>query len=333
MNKFVKLDFAPIALAALALFCSPARAQQEPYQHVPLPKELPKGVSVEAAQRLQGLIDNYKRQEPLMVTKIRDNVYLAKGGRGVNDGNVGFAVGKSGVIIVDTKNAAASEKDVIDEIAKITPLPVTTAFIDHSDNEAGITAFPAGKLTIISQLNTKTEMQESKARNAVPPEYYPTKTIDKDETLNIDGVKIRAIHWAPAHTSGDLVVYFPAQKVVFCEDLIVTDFPLAGTQIHPNLHGSVAGWIKTVKGMIALNADTYVSGHGDLFTKNDVKTKLAFIEDHWDKVKGMIAQGKSLDDIKTAFGESTEPPKPNAQGNLPPQTMTEIIYNEMMAKE
>jgi cyclase len=333
MNNLRKLALGLAAVGAFASFAALAGAQDEPYQHVPLPSQLPKGVSVEEAKRLQGLIDDYKRQEPLMVTKLKDNVYLAKGGRGGNDGNVGFAVGKTGVIIVDTKNSAASEKDVIDEIAKITPLPVDTAFIDHSDNEGGITAFPAGKLTIIAQENTKTEMQESKARNAVPPEYYPTKTIAKDETMNIDGVKVRALHWAPAHTSGDLVVYFPAQKVVFCEDLIVTDFPLAGTQIHPNLHGSVAGWIETVKGMIALNADTYVSGHGDVFTKNDVKTKLAFIQDHWDKVKSMVAQGKSLNDIKTALGESTEPPKPNAQGNLPPMTMTEIIYNEITNTE
>ena len=174
-------------------------------------------------------------------------------------------------------------------------------------------------------------MEESKARNAVPPDYFPTKTIDKDETMTIDGVRVRMLHWAPAHTSGDLPVYFPAQKVVFTGDLIVTDFPLAGTQIHPNLHGSVAGWIETVKGMLALNADTYVSGHGDLFTKNDVKTKLAFIQDHWDKVKAMVAQGKSLDEIRAALGES--PPKLNAQGNLPAPNMTEIIYNEIMNKE
>jgi cyclase len=109
------------------------------------------------------------------------------------------------------------------------------------------------------------------------------------------------LHWAPARTSGDLIAYFPAQKVMF-GDLIVTDFPLAATQIHPELHGSVAGWIESVKEMLALNADTYVSGHGDLFTKNDVRTKLALIKDKWDKMTVMVAQGKSLAEIKTALG-------------------------------
>jgi hypothetical protein len=96
----------------------------------------------------------------------------------------------------------------------------------------------------------------------------------------------------------------------------------------------VAGWIESIKEMLALDAETYVSGHGDLFTKNDVRTKLAFIEDKWDKMKPMVAQGKSLDEIKTALGESTEPPKQNAPGTLPPPMVTtEVIYNEMTSKK
>ena len=87
--------------------------------------------------------------EPLQVTKIGENLYLAKGGRGGNDANVGFAVGRTGVIFVDSKNSPESEKDVLDEIAKITPEPVSTAIILHSDHEKGVTALPAG-LTIIA---------------------------------------------------------------------------------------------------------------------------------------------------------------------------------------
>ena len=84
--------------------------------------------------------------------------------------------------------------------------------------------------------------------------------------------------------------------------------------------------------LLALDADTYVTGHGDLMTKDDVSKKLAFIQDRWDKIKAMVAQGKSLDDVKTAMGESTAPPMPNAQGNMPPASFTEIIYNELTKK-
>lgn len=215
-----------LGIIAAFLPCRPAWAQQR----------APKGVSAKDVERLQSLIDDYKRLEPLEVTKIQDNIYLAKGGRGGNDANVGFVVGKTSVIFVDSKNTAESEKDVLAEIAKITQKPVNTAIVLHSDHELGVTALPP-RLTIIAQENTKKEMEVSTARDAVPPGYFPTKTISKNETMTIDGVRVRLLHWAPAHTSGDLIAYFPAQKVVFAGDLIVTDFPLAATQIHPELHG------------------------------------------------------------------------------------------------
>jgi len=320
MHSNRKLTLGLAALAAL-VSVAPVAAQQ------PV-----KGLSQKDEQSLQALIDAYRRQDPLKVTKIGDNLYLAKGGRGGNDANVGFAMGQTGVMFVDSKNSPESEKDVLDEIAKITPKPVKTAIILHSDHEKGVTALPAG-LTIIAQENTRKEMEVSTARDAVPREYFPTKTVASDETMTIDGVRVRLLHWAPAHTSGDLTAYFPAQKVVFAGDLLVTDFPLAGTQIHPELHGSVAGWIESVKQMLALDADTFVSGHGDLFTRNDVRTKLAFLQDKWDRMKALVAQGKSLEEIEAALGESA-PSQRNPTSVIPPPSVTtEVIYKEMTVKD
>jgi hypothetical protein len=42
----------------------------------------------------------------------------------------------------------------------------------------------------------------------------------------------------------------------------------------------------------------------------------------------MVAQGKSLNDVKTALGESTEPAKPGPNGNLPFPTLTEVMYRQ-----
>jgi glyoxylase-like metal-dependent hydrolase (beta-lactamase superfamily II) len=314
-----------LSLAAIAAFISVAMSAAAQQQR-------PRGVTEKDEQSLQALIDAYRRQDPLKVTKLGDNLYLAKGGRGGNDANVGFAVGDNGVIFIDSKNSPESEKDVLEEIAKLTARPVNTAILLHSDHEKGVTALPEG-LTIIAQENTKKEMEVSTARDAVPRDNFPTKTIANDETLTIDGVRVRLLHWAPAHTSGDLTAYFPTQKVAFAGDLLVTDFPLAGTQIHPELHGSVAGWIESANKLLALDANTYVSGHGDLFTRNDVRTKLAFMQDKWDKMKAMVARGESLDEIKTALGESTPPPQRTAERIPPPSVTTEVIYNEMTKKD
>jgi glyoxylase-like metal-dependent hydrolase (beta-lactamase superfamily II) len=262
---------------------------------------------------------------PLKVANIRDNVYWAEGGAGVN---TGFIVGTTGVIVVDAKTTEDSQNEVLAEIAKVSAKPVDTVIITHSDHIKGIAAFPSS-VTIIAQENCKKEMETSHARDAAPADRRPTKTVANDETMTIDGVHLRLLHWAPAHTSGDLVVYLPDQKIVFAEDLLVTDRPPDDTPVHAALHGSAAGWFENVKGMLALDADTYVLGHGEsLFTKDDARKKMALIQGKWDKVQAMVMQGKSLSEVKAAFGEATVP-TPNAQGNLPEPSLTEIMYNEM----
>jgi cyclase len=266
---------------------------------------------------------------PLKVANIKGNVYWTQGGAG---GNTGIIVGTAGVIVVDTKTTVDSSKDVQAEIAKITPKPVDTIILTHSDGDHvnGLAGFPTG-LTIIAQENCKKEMEASAGtRGAAPQDHLPTKTIAKDETMTIDGVRVRLLHWTPAHTSGDLVVYLPDQKIVFGGDLLVTNRP--DTNIHLEKQGSVGGWIESVKGILALDADTFVTGHGDLMTKDDVRKKLALIQGQYDKVKAMAADGKSLNDVKTAMGESTAPSVANAQGNMPAPTMIEIMYNETKKK-
>ncbi len=297
MRNQRKLNFGFLAIAGLFAFATAAIAQQQP--------------------------------TPLKVANIKGNVYWTQGGVG---GNTGIIVGKNGVIVVDTKTTVDSSKEVQAEIAKITPKPVDTIILTHSDGDHvnGLAAFPLG-LTIIAQENCKKEMEASAGtRGAAPQDHLPTKTVDKDETMTLDGVRVRMLHWTPAHTSGDLVVFLPDQKIVFGGDLLVTNRP--DTLIHVEKHGMVSGWLESVKGILALDADVFVTGHGDLMTKDDVRKKLAYILDRYDKVKAMAAQGKSLDEIKTAMGESTAPPVANAQGNMPAPTITEIMYNEIKMK-
>jgi glyoxylase-like metal-dependent hydrolase (beta-lactamase superfamily II) len=286
-------------------------------------------VTVAALVSFGRLASAQQQPQPLKVSKIKDNLYWVQGGVGSNDGVI---VGTTGVIVVDTKTTADSEKGVIAEIAKITPKAVNTAIISHSDGDHvnGLAAFPAG-LTIIAQENCKKEMEASAgSRNPAPQDRLPTKTYNKTDNLTIDGVRLRLYHWAPGHTSGDTIVYLPDQKVVFGGDLLVTTRPDTG--IHLDKNGSAAGWIENAKGMLGLDADTYLTGHGDVMTKADVQKKLDFIQDKYNKIKAMAAQGKSLDEIKTSFGEPTATPPPNPNGAPPAATLTEVIYKEVAKK-
>src|ERR1700720_3466618 len=93
---------------------------------------------------------------PFMAHQLKPNVYWIEGG----GGNSGVIVGDKGVIVVDAKTTAAGGKELLDNIAKITPKPVTTVILTHSDGDHvnGLASFPAG-VTIIAHENDKKEME------------------------------------------------------------------------------------------------------------------------------------------------------------------------------
>ena len=269
---------------------------------------------------------------PFMTHQLKPNVYWIEGG----GGNSGVIVGDKGVIVVDAKTTPAGGKELLDDIAKITPKPVTTVILTHSDGDHvnGLASFPAG-ITIIAHEGNAAEQKKALAaggRGAPPADHLPTQTVSKNkEDLKIDGVKIEVRHWAPAHTSGDLVVYLPSEKIVFTGDIIATQLP--DPLIHAEKNGTSEGWIATTKGIVGLNADQFVPGHGDVQNKAAIQKRLDDTIAKRTKIKDLVAQGKSLDEIKTAVGDP--PPAQGRGGRGGPQfaSFTEVVYKELTAKK
>jgi cyclase len=265
---------------------------------------------------------------PLVPHQLKPNVYWVEGG----GGNSGVIIGDKGVIVVDAKTSAAGGKQLLDEVAKITPKPVTTVILTHSDGDHvnGLAAFPKG-ITIIAHEKKKKEQETALAaggRGAPPADHLPTQVVSKNkEELKIDGVKLEVLHWAPAHTSGDLVVFLPGDKIVFTGDIIATQ--MADPLIHLEKNGSSAGWITTAKGIAALNADQFVPGHGDVQAKAAIQKRLTDAEAKRAKIVALVAQGKSLDEIKTAVGDA--PPAPGGRGPAF-ASFTEVVYRELTKK-
>jgi glyoxylase-like metal-dependent hydrolase (beta-lactamase superfamily II) len=308
-----------LAVLALAMFAAPMAAQQPP----PPPA--------------------------ITMKQVTPNVWVGLGGAG---GNSTIIIGKTSVIVVDAKQTDAGAKDLLAEIAKITPKPVTTAIITHSDGDHvnGLVAFPAG-IRIIAHENNKKEQEAALAaggRGAPPPDRLPNQVVTKNkETLTIDGVKLELYHWAPAHTSGDLVVYNPADKIVSTGDIVVTNRADDNPNVHFEKNGSTAGWLANVKGMIGLNATTYVTGHGDLLTKADLQRKLAATTQRRARIAAMVKEGKTLDEIKAALPDAPAPGAPargagapggapagaaRGGGAPPPKTFVESAYSELTKK-
>ena len=259
---------------------------------------------------------------PFVTHQLKPNIYWIEGG----GGNSTVIVGTGGVIVVDAKTTMAGGQELLADIAKITPKPVTTVILTHSDGDHvnGLAAFPAG-IKIIAHENNKKEQEAALTaggRGAPPADHQPTQVITKNkETLTIEGEKIELYHWAPAHTSGDLVVYLPKDKIVATGDIIATSNPYP--RIHDEKNGSTEGWITTAKGIVSLDADTFIPGHGNIVTKADIQKRIADAEARRSQVKEMVAQGKSLDEIKTAVGDYDK---------LNYKSWTLVCYEEMTKK-
>jgi len=259
---------------------------------------------------------------PVTVKKLKDNVYVAEGGGGTST----IVIGQNGVIIVDGKNREPDGKQLVDEVGKLTNKPITTVILTHSDPDhvRGLGGFPKG-LNIIAHENNKKEIEQDLAaggRASPPREYLPNKVVTQArESMTIEGVKMTLIHIAPAHTSGDLAVYFPDYKVISSGDLIGNGDPT----LHLEKNGSSQGWIRFIPTLVDLDADTYVLGHADVATREQVRRILANAEAKRARIDGLVKQGKSLDDIKQAFGE------PLKSTNRFP-TFTETTYEELTRK-
>src|SRR5262245_19769283 len=283
--------------------------------------------------------------QPVMMKQLKPDVWAGLGGSG---GNSTIYIGKTGVIVVDAKQTEAGAKDLLSEIGKITPKPVSTVFLTHSDGDHvnGLVAYPTSVKVIAHENNKKEQEAAIKAggRGAPPPDRLPSQVVTKEkETMTIDGVKVETYHWAPAHTSGDLMVFFPAQRVVATGDIIVTNRADDNPNIHQEKNGSTAGWLANVKGLVGLNAETYVPGHGELLTKADVQRKLTATTERRAKIAAMAKQGKSLDEIKAALPDAPAPNAPPRAGGAgggggrqgggpPPLTYVDIAYAEITKK-
>lgn len=253
--------------------------------------------SISVAQRAQ----QGPQAGPLKIHGLTSSIYWVEGGVG----NCGFIVGEKGVIVIDTTISPAGGQELLINIARITPKPVTAVILTHGDFDhvGGLPAFSTG-LTIIAQENTRKNMEAAIAagRRMISADHLPNRVVAKDwEAVEIEGVKLEFLHWAPAHMAGDLVIYLPDQKIVFTGDIFTMDQFRA--LIHREQRGSSGGWIMSAKGVVALNADRFVVGHGDVQTWDSLQKRIGEVEVEREKIKELVARGMSLRQIQAAVGD------------------------------
>jgi glyoxylase-like metal-dependent hydrolase (beta-lactamase superfamily II) len=113
----------------------------------------------------------------------------------------------------------------------------------------------------------------------------PTITLKERMTLHRGDREIQILFLGRAHTGGDVMVYFPNEKVVFTGDAAFAGPSFLGD-------GYVDEWPQTLANIEELDFDIMVPGHGPAVTD---RSRLGLVADYyrdlWDKAAAMKAKG------------------------------------------
>jgi len=124
-----------------------------------------------------------RAQQPnvVEVDKVKDNLFVFKGG----GGNTAVFVGTTGVVVVDTKNPGWGQP-ILAKIKELTNKPVTTIINTHThgDHVSGNVEFPA-TVDIITQQNTKANMQEMRGATGIAPQGPPTNIFKENKGVGM----------------------------------------------------------------------------------------------------------------------------------------------------
>jgi cyclase len=306
MKTRLKVGWA--AIIALALGFVGARATQQAQQTQPAPPQ-------------------YQQQPaPMALEKIAEGLYQVKGGNGAN---CGVLIGQKEIMVIDAKMSEESAKQMLAETGKISPLPVRVLVFTHSDGDHvnGITGF-AADIQILAHKETKRYMDEA-FTDERQRAYLPRVKTFASGSLEYDlgGLKVQLFYFGPAHTSGDIVVYCPQEKVAFLGDLF---FAGRDPLVHRHKNGSSFGLVSVLKSVLKLDADTFLSGHADKATRADIEALIKSIEEKQDQIRAMITEGKTLDEVKKFYKVED---KPAAAGRPRFLSFAEVVYLELTERK
>jgi cyclase len=270
------------------------------------------------------------------VEKVRDNLYMLKGG----GGNTAVFIGSTGVVVVDTKLPGWGQP-ILDKIKELTPKPVTTIINTHThgDHVSGNVEFPA-TVDIVTQENTKTNMDKMALPTGVPasalgPNVFatsggkglPKRTFKDTLTLDKGPDRIDLFYFGRGHTNGDAFVVFPALHVMHAGDVFARKGP---PLLDGNNGGSgvfigdtLAKAASTIKGV-----DTVITGHSTLMTWADLEEYARFNQDFLAWVRAEKAAGKT---VEAAAAEYKIPEKYVGYANNADRVKLNIgvIYDEL----
>lgn len=233
----------------------------------------------------------------MIFKKISNNVFVIVGSPAY--ANVTALILPKGVTLVDCGIRLPSAEETRREIEEISKRKVDTVVLTHfhSDHTRALPAFSDCRIISSNRLSRNLEQAGRKA----PKGYkltFPNETFE--DHLEIQDGKVQLfIKRTGGHTDGSTYAYCPNYKAIAAGDnLFINCYPWGGAR-----NGDPDLWIKALQEYLSLDAEFFIPGHGPVGRIDNVIELLDYMKKVRDAMKGMIALGKTEEEVIKAGDE------------------------------
>jgi glyoxylase-like metal-dependent hydrolase (beta-lactamase superfamily II) len=232
--------------------------------------------------------------------------------------NVGFVVGETGILVIDTglgpRNGAAVAEVAQRLGGSRTLYLVTTHF--HPEHDLGAQAFPPRTQMIRSRAQQQdiSEFglqlaQVFASRSAINAELLKDAafrqadvTFDQEHALDLGGVRARILALGANHTRGDTGIWVEADRVLFSGDVAMRAQPAFASPASRLDH-----WLASLDRLDALKPSVVVPSHGPVGDAGFIAGYRTYLTAVRDRVAAAKRDGQTIDKtVETVTGELSE---------------------------
>ena len=234
---------------------------------------------------------------PAVFTPLRRNVGIFH----QRGGTIGWLVSADGLLVVDSQFADTAP-NLLAGLKERSPRQIDVLINSHHhpDHTGGNGVLRPVAKQIVSHTRAAENLKVQAERSKTPA-TMPDVTFPDTWSVTLGDETIRAKHWGPAHTGGDVSIHFEQANVVHLGDLLNNrGFP----NVDAPAGASVHGWIQVLEKMApAFPADAlYVFGHAEAgHPFIGTRSELMYQRDYFTAVVEMARaarkQGRTKDDL------------------------------------